>query len=43
MSRLTDAASATDAPTDVELTYRDAINAALHDAMTDDPTVLLMG
>lgn len=26
-----------------ELTYREAINAALHDAMTEDPSVLLMG
>jgi pyruvate/2-oxoglutarate/acetoin dehydrogenase E1 component len=26
-----------------ELTYRDAVNAALHDAMTEDRTVLLMG
>jgi pyruvate/2-oxoglutarate/acetoin dehydrogenase E1 component len=31
----------TAAPT--ELTYRDAINAALHDAMGGDPSVLLMG
>lgn len=33
--------AAAEAPT--ELTYRDAINAALHDAMAADETVLLMG
>ncbi len=43
MSTLTDAApaGATDAAT--ELTYREAINAALDDAMATDPAVLLMG
>lgn len=43
MSTLTEAAPAASAVTDVELTYREAINAALEDAMTLDPTVLLMG
>jgi pyruvate dehydrogenase E1 component beta subunit len=36
-----DGARAGDATT--EMAYRDAVNAALHDAMTEDPTVLLMG
>ena len=32
-----------EAATATELTYREAINAALHDAMAADDTVLLMG
>jgi acetoin:2,6-dichlorophenolindophenol oxidoreductase subunit beta len=44
MSTLTEAApAAATAPVAVELTYREAINAALEDEMTADPTVLLMG
>ena len=43
MSTLTDAGPASGATATLELTYRDAINAALHDAMTSDPSVLLMG
>ena len=43
MSTLTEAPPPDGGPVTVELTYRDAINAALHDAMTSDPTVLLMG
>jgi pyruvate dehydrogenase E1 component beta subunit len=43
MSTLTEPAPATHATTEVELTYRDAINAALDDAMAADPAVLLMG
>ena len=45
MSTLTEArpevAAAADAAT--EMTYRDAVNAALDDALGEDPTVLLMG
>jgi len=35
--------AATDAAAPTELTYRDAINAALHDALGGDESVLLMG
>jgi acetoin:2,6-dichlorophenolindophenol oxidoreductase subunit beta len=44
MSTLTEAApeQATQ-PEAVELTYREAVNAALEDAMAEDPTVVLMG
>ena len=43
MSTLTEAAPPAEGPVTVELTYREAINAAVHDAMTADATVLLMG
>ncbi len=43
MSTQTDVAPATEAPATTELTYRDAINAALDDAMAADDSVLLMG
>ncbi|MBA4170902.1 MAG: alpha-ketoacid dehydrogenase subunit beta [Chloroflexi bacterium] len=44
MSTLTETAPAAEvAGTEVELTYRDAINAALDDALAEDATVLLMG
>jgi len=43
MSTLTEAAPATGAAIDVELTYRDAINAALDDEMAADAAVILMG
>lgn len=43
MSTLTDATQAANASEAVELTYREAINAALDDAMATDATVLLMG
>lgn len=44
MSTLTEAAPvATTEPEEVELTYREAVNAALEDAMAEDPTVVLMG
>lgn len=43
MSTLTDAAPSSDAPVAVELTYREAITAAVDDEMAADPTVLLMG
>jgi pyruvate dehydrogenase E1 component beta subunit len=43
MSTLTEPALAEAAPVEVELTYRDAINAALDDAMRADPAVVLMG
>jgi pyruvate/2-oxoglutarate/acetoin dehydrogenase E1 component len=44
MSTLTEAAPAETAhPGAVELTYREAVNAALEDAMAEDPTVVLMG
>jgi len=42
MSTLTERAPA-EAGTEIELTYRDAINAALDDAMAEDDAVLLMG
>jgi pyruvate dehydrogenase E1 component beta subunit len=44
MSTLTDAASAgSAAPAEVELTYREAINAAQEDAMAADDGVVLIG
>jgi pyruvate dehydrogenase E1 component beta subunit len=44
MSTLTEPAPASTAQTEaVELTYREAVNAALEDAMAEDPTVVLMG
>ena len=44
MSTLTEAAPAQEtAPVAVELTYREAINAALEDEMSSDPTVVLLG
>ena len=43
MSTLTDAAPPAGAPVTAEMTYREAINAALHDALAGDPSVLLMG
>jgi len=43
MSTLTDDLSASEAPATVQLTYREAINAALHDALAGDPAVLLLG
>lgn len=45
MSTLTEAPDrgAAGAPAPAEMTYRDAINAALHDALGDDASVLLMG
>lgn len=44
MSTLTEAApAAATEPEAVELTYREAVNAALEDAMAEDPTVVLMG
>jgi pyruvate/2-oxoglutarate/acetoin dehydrogenase E1 component len=45
MSTLTEAPerARTDASAPTELTYRDAINAALHDAMGGDESILLMG
>ena len=43
MSTLTEAAPAGDTAVAVELTYREAITAALDDAMAADPAVLLMG
>ncbi len=43
MSTQTDVAPAADAAGTTELTYRDAINAALDDAMAADDAVLLMG
>jgi pyruvate dehydrogenase E1 component beta subunit len=38
-----DAGQASEQPAEVVLTYREAINAALRDEMTDDATVLLIG
>ena len=43
MSTLTDAAPAGATGAATELTYREAINAALDDAMAADDAVLLMG
>ena len=44
MSTLTDAAPAgSEAPAEQELTYREAINAALDDAMAEDSAVVLLG
>ena len=43
MSTQTEAAPASGPAAATELTYRDAINAALHDAMAADDAVLLMG
>jgi pyruvate dehydrogenase E1 component beta subunit len=43
MSTLTESRTASGSDSVVELTYRDAINAALRDAMTADPSVVLMG
>ncbi|MCY7418547.1 MAG: alpha-ketoacid dehydrogenase subunit beta [Chloroflexi bacterium] len=44
MSTLTEAApAASTEPVEVALTYREAINAALEDAMAADPTIILMG
>ena len=43
MSTLTDAAYAGATDAAVEMTYREAINAALEDAMSADDTVLLLG
>jgi len=43
MSTLTEAAPSTAQPEAVELTYREAVNAAIEDAMADDPAVVLMG
>jgi pyruvate dehydrogenase E1 component beta subunit len=43
MSTLTEARPVTAESTAVELTYRDAINAALEDEMASDPAVVLLG
>ncbi len=43
MSTLADAPAATADSSAVEMTYRDAINAALHDEMEADPSVVLLG
>ena len=43
MSTLTEAAPSAAAPVAIELTYREAITAALDDEMAADPAVLLMG
>lgn len=44
MSTLTEPVPAADAAApEIELTYREAVNAALEDAMTEDPSVILMG
>ena len=43
MSTQTEVAAADPAGAATELTYREAINAAIDDAMDEDPTVLLMG
>ncbi len=43
MSTLTDTARPTEAAAVTELTYREAINAALDDEMAADPTVVLLG
>ena len=43
MSTLTEAVPVAGTSVTVELTYWEAITAALHDAMASDPTVLLMG
>ena len=43
MSTQTETASSTGAPVTVEMTYREAITAALDDAMAGDQAVLLMG
>ena len=43
MSTLTDDLPPSEAPATVQLTYREAINAALHDALAGDPAVLLLG
>ena len=43
MSTLTEAQPAVDAAETVEMTYREAITAALDDAMAADKAVLLMG
>ena len=43
MSTLIDDQPASEAPATVQLTYREAINAALHDALAGDPAVLLLG
>ena len=43
MSTQTEVAAANAAGAATELTYREAINAAIDDAMDEDPTVLLMG
>jgi pyruvate/2-oxoglutarate/acetoin dehydrogenase E1 component len=43
MSTLAEAAPADSATIETELTYRDAINAALHDEMAADSSVILMG
>jgi acetoin:2,6-dichlorophenolindophenol oxidoreductase subunit beta len=43
MSTLTETRAASGTDSAVEMTYRDAINAALSDEMTADPSVVLMG
>ncbi|CAN5461170.1 pyruvate dehydrogenase complex E1 component subunit beta [soil metagenome] len=43
MSTLTEARPEADAASTTELTYRDAVNAAMDDAMAEDPSVILMG
>jgi pyruvate dehydrogenase E1 component beta subunit len=43
MSTLTEALPAADQAATVEMTYREAINAALDDSLASDPAVLLMG
>ena len=43
MSTLTEAVPAADEAATVEMTYREAINAALDDSLAADPAVLLMG
>jgi acetoin:2,6-dichlorophenolindophenol oxidoreductase subunit beta len=43
MSTLTEAAPAGTAAAEVEMTYRDAVNAAMDDAMAADGSVVLMG
>jgi pyruvate dehydrogenase E1 component beta subunit len=43
MSTLTESRATTETDSVVEMTYRDAINLALRDEMTADPSVVLMG
>lgn len=43
MSTLTDAVASPASGEVTEMTYREAINAAMYDAMAEDPAVLLMG
>jgi acetoin:2,6-dichlorophenolindophenol oxidoreductase subunit beta len=43
MSTLTADSPAASGVTEVEMTYRDAVNAAMDDALAEDPSVILMG